>query len=62
MDYLVHISLDMVGAWTFACIMGTCTNPKHNPGRVLSWIGKHPWYAQLASAVVIGVIAVNTIG
>jgi len=61
-EYAVHVGLDMTGAITFACIMGACKNPTHNHGRVLGYIGSHPWQAQMVAAVIIGVIAVHTIG
>lgn len=61
-EYAVHIGLDMVGAVTFACIMGACRNPDHNHGRVLGYIGQHPWQAQWVAAIIVGIIAVNTIG
>ena len=61
-EYAVHIGLDMTGAVSLACIMGVCKNPNHKHGPVLRYVSRHPWHTQFVAAVIIGVLAVHTIG
>lgn len=57
----MHWLIDMLGAFTFACIIRGCQNPQHRHSPVVSWLARNRWLAQSVLALVVAVLTVHFI-
>lgn len=55
---VVHWGIDMMGALSLGCILGICKNPDHRHGRIISWMGRHPWITQMTVAIPVAILMV----